>query len=372
MNSHDRMIGAIRSQPVDHVPCCPTWWQGPPPEQSFDRDGEERLSFALDELGIDAHLGFSPPQPPIVIASRIERVPGERYPLLHSAVDTPKGPMTATVRKTEDYPHDSVPLFSDFASARYVKPWIETMDDVARFESIFRLPSDDEVAATRKRFQDMRALADRRQVLMIGYAGVTLDTAVWMMGAERAVLASVDRPEVVDRLVEAVAKVDRFWLDAELSWGVEAVFRRGWYDTTDFWSPSDFARWVVPRLAADTRAAHLAGAAMIYQACTGLGALLPHLGRIGFDCLLEAEPVLGGIAPEKLRQALPGKSFWGGISAPMHIGEGTPRTVREAVRSAFAGFGPKGFILKAVPSIRRHWPWENVLAMIDEWKKLSV
>jgi len=64
------------------------------------------------------------------------------------------------------------------------------------------------------------------------------------------------------------------------------------------------------------------------------------------------------------------KSFWGGISAPEHIGRGTPHKVREAVRKAFSDFGHRGLILKAVPSIRSIWPWENVLAMIDEWKKM--
>jgi hypothetical protein len=40
------------------------------------------------------------------------------------------------------------------------------------------------------------------------------------------------------------------------------------------------------------------------------------------------------------------------------------------VRDAFATFGKRGLILSAVPSIRAHWPWENALAMFDEWRKL--
>ena len=71
-----------------------------------------------------------------------------------------------------------------------------------------------------------------------------------------------------------------------------------------------------------------------------------------------------------LRAAVPGKCIWGGVSAQMHIGEGTPETVRRAVRDAFSAFGNKGFILEAVPFIRAHRPWKNVLAMIDEWKRL--
>jgi uroporphyrinogen-III decarboxylase len=62
--------------------------------------------------------------------------------------------------------------------------------------------------------------------------------------------------------------------------------------------------------------------------------------------------------------------LWGGVSAPMHIGEGRPEEVRAAVRQAVEIFGRRGFILTAVPSIRPHWAWENVVAMLDEWRKV--
>ena len=35
-------------------------------------------------------------------------------------------------------------------------------------------------------------------------------------------------------------------------------------------------------------------------------------------------------------------------------------------------FGRTGFLLQAVPSIRRHWPWEeNLAAMIDECRRVA-
>jgi len=63
-------------------------------------------------------------------------------------------------------------------------------------------------------------------------------------------------------------------------------------------------------------------------------------------------------------------AFWGGVSGPIHIGEGTPEIARQAVRDAFDTFGRRGLVLNAVPSIRAHWPWENALAMFDEWRRL--
>jgi uroporphyrinogen-III decarboxylase len=54
----------------------------------------------------------------------------------------------------------------------------------------------------------------------------------------------------------------------------------------------------------------------------------------------------------------------------MHIGEGKPEEVRAAVRQSVEIFGKRGFILTTVPSIRPHWSWENVMAMLDEWRKV--
>ncbi|MDP7134438.1 MAG: hypothetical protein QF437_28335, partial [Planctomycetota bacterium] len=65
------------------------------------------------------------------------------------------------------------------------------------------------------------------------------------------------------------------------------------------------------------------------------------------------------------------KSFWTGLSAPMHIGLGSPEDARAAVRTAFDIFGQTGFLLMAVPSVRRHWPWkENISAMMDEYRAI--
>ncbi len=64
--------------------------------------------------------------------------------------------------------------------------------------------------------------------------------------------------------------------------------------------------------------------------------------------------------------------YLGGVSAPIQIGQGKLETVRKAVQNAFQVFGRRGFILHAVPSIREQWPWENVQAFIDEWKRLRA
>ena len=51
------------------------------------------------------------------------------------------------------------------------------------------------------------------------------------------------------------------------------------------------------------------------------------------------------------------------------IGRGGQRV--EEVRKAVEIFGRRGFVLGVTNSIRRHFPWANTLAMIDEWKRLG-
>jgi hypothetical protein len=104
--------------------------------------------------------------------------------------------------------------------------------------------------------------------------------------------------------------------------------------------------------------------------------MLDILAELEFDGYHSIEPALGNQDMERVAEVLcqpadgRGHSIWGGVSGPIHIGEGTPAIARQAVQDAFRWFGPRGLVLSAVPSIRAHWPWENVLAMFDEWRQI--
>ena len=61
---------------------------------------------------------------------------------------------------------------------------------------------------------------------------------------------------------------------------------QGWYDSTDFWSPAQFRKWVMPQLKSDIEVTHQAGAIFIYQACTGYTAVTAASWRVGVRLLL--------------------------------------------------------------------------------------
>ena len=101
--------------------------------------------------------------------------------------------------------------------------------------------------------------------------------------------------------------------------------------------------------------------------------LLPYLADLDIDCLCGVEPVHGGGQDlREIRDALPGKSLWGGISGPEHLGRGGPERTEQAVEQAFKDCGRRGFILGPAVSIRKGWPEENIRACERAWKRLRA
>jgi hypothetical protein len=62
---------------------------------------------------------------------------------------------------------------------------------------------------------------------------------------------------------------------------------------------------------------------------------------------------------------------WGGVNAFVTVEMGSPAEIDAAVREAIAALGPEGFILSPVDNIRdpSEKVWENVLALIESWKR---
>ncbi len=156
-------------------------------------------------------------------------------------------------------------------------------------------------------------------------------------------------------------------------WGVDVFRRNGFYETTDFWSVSQIERWLVALLQEEIGVMRSRGAATAYTVCTGVMPMLGVLDRLDFDAYHAIEPALGNQNPRAIAAALSARhTIWGGVSGPIHLGEGSPAIARQAVRDAFDAFGTRRLVLSAVPSIRAHWPWENALAMFDEWRNLQT
>jgi len=374
MTPRERILAALRRQEVDYAPCLPIFWSSPTaPEFAWETE-EQRLDVALDRLGVDAFVDFGighRSHPAVTERVWEERVPGETLPRLHKAIETPAGALTCTVRTTDDWPHGAdIPLVSDFVVSRIVKPWIETDRDMDCLEHLWQA-SDASAVQVRESIAPVRALADRRQVPVRAYIGMGLTASLSLFGAEAAVLTSVERPHLLDRLaeIEHCMTVRRIELAAEA--GVDFLSRNGFYETTDFWSPAQIERFLGGRLRRELDLAHQADLPVAYTVCTGIMPLLDFLKRTAFDCLFGIEPALGNQDMRAVARELGGECcMWSGLSSPFHLGQGSPESVRAAVREFYEVFGKRGTILTATPSIRPYWPWANVMAMFEEWRQL--
>ena len=375
MTSRERVLAALRRQDVDRVPCCPFF--SPSligPEYTWDGRADS-LDRIVNGLGLDGLVGVgvgASTHPDVTSRTWIEEGAGEPWPILHKEIATPEGPLTAAVQVTEDWPHGKdIPLNSDWNVSRFVKPWLETMADVERYRYVQMPPSDAAISGACERFAKRKKVADSYGVITYAGCGMGLTSGLQLFGGEPGVMLSMDRPDIIERFleIEHAATMGRAEVLADLE--VDVICRNGFYETMDFWSPTQVERFLVPFLKKEIKAMHAGGAVVTYTVCTGIMPMLHILSDLGFDAYNSIEPVLTGQDMRAVADALCDRhAIWGGVSGPIHIGEGTPEIARQAVHDAFEIFGPRGLVLNAVPSIRAHWPWENGLAMFDAWRDL--
>ncbi len=393
MKSRERMLNAISGKPTDHVPCCFMIFFGLHIVSRDPADFMKRaMALELDPLAettpwcnnpngdLDAFRDAEDPgphwefHPDMQVTDWEEGTPAGTF--VHRRYDTPAGPLTTSVKRTEDWKHGvQVPLFSDFITPRATKFLVETDEDLNRLEYLLQ-PVDEE---SRRRFVEeaapVKAFAEENDILIHGGQGIGLEAYQWICGIEPTMYACFDRPEWVDRLVEMLHTWNISRMKTVLDLGVDLYTRRGWYEGTDFFTPAHFRRSVLPSLKREARVAHEAGAKFGYMNTSGTMAILDMLMEAEVDVLIGVDPVQGkGTDMAEMRRKTRGRmALWGGINGFITIEQGTPDDVRQAVKLAMGTLGGEpGFILSPVDNV---WNmsdkvWCNVETLIKTWKEL--
>ncbi|MBN1341702.1 MAG: hypothetical protein JXQ73_03430 [Phycisphaerae bacterium] len=408
MTSRERLLTAINGGRPDHVPLvCRVFGFAAPPELQWSRDGRPepfwytgRLEHihtlpqpwrvehdfkrvdAWLSLGVDDVIEVSLPWriDPRVTA-RDFTVPASAdcpYPLACREYTTPDGVLTHQVKATgedvgagwvvqPEYP----PLFEDFNIPRSHRPPMVEADDLPKIRHLLRPPDDEQLAAYRERMKLVRQFADERGVMVCGWSLFGMDAVVWLCGAENAVMMAMMQPELFAQVVHRVGEFDRMRTDLMLEvGGVDLFVQRGWYSTTDFWSPDLFERHVLPNLEQSVDRVHQAGAKFAYVMTTGIKPLLRFLPQANVDLLYWVDPVMGGVDIETVRHELGGKvAIAGGVNAPLTLGKGSAQEIRAQVEQAIETLGPAGFVLEPVDSLFPDTPWSAVRTMIEAWKQ---
>ncbi len=388
LSSRERFLLAINHSESDHVPLCFKFWGRP---FLLERDRRwsnqfERVEKTL-KFGLDDTVGFEPPRPlnlEVKIRRWRETPPGERYPLLFKEYETPRGTLRQVVRQTEDWPFgEDIPLCSDFNVPRSKKFLIKSLKDLEPLSCLFREPTENELKAFHREAGRVARFSERHGVLVecgdnftpgggddVGILGA--DALPWLCGIRNAMVAALRNPEFVHRLLDIILEWDmryvRLLQEADC---VDVIVHRGWYENTHFWTLKTYRTFIMPRLRKLIELVHKSGAKFCYIMSTGLMPLLETFKEMGVDILYGVDPVQGGADLLRIKREVGDRiCLWGGVNSAITLGRGNKEEIEEAVTKAIGTLAPGGgFILSAIDQLFDYTPSENVIAMVEAWRR---
>lgn len=389
MTSRERMLCAIEGKVPDYVPlsfmifsACEQQCAGP--LDFFLRQKKMGLDPVVDLWHMNADelkdCGDAP-GPPVIIGPEVrvrewrEVLADERYPLLHKEYETPKGTLSCIVRQTDDWPFgDHVPFLDDYIEARATKPLVTSFDDLPALRFLLAPPRLHELSRTRQLWAAGIRFAHQQELLSAAGWGVGADALAWLCGLEDSVMMAMDKPELLDAILDVVSDWNRWRMELMLDAKPDLLVRRAWYEGTDFWSPTLYRRFLFPRLRAEVAMAHQAGAKFGYILTSGTMPIMDMIIEAGVDVLIGVDPIQGkGTDMAEMKRRAKGKlALWGGINGFITVERGTPEGIREAVKLALDTLGPDGFILSPVDNIRdtSEEVWQRTLVLIEAWREM--
>ena len=414
MTSRERMLAAIRHQRVDRVPLYawvfgfrapePVRWSrnGRPVEHWFTGRLEhihtlpEPWDYVEDDfrrvdawlrLGVDDVLEVSVPWG---ISHRVswrdERRPagtdGSPYPVLVREYSTPDGPLRHAVRQTgEDQgpgwviQPDHVALFEDLNVPRAVQHLVSKPEDVEKVRWLYQGPTAAQRRWLAERMERVERFAAERGVLVQTWSAFGMDAVVWLAGAEGAVMLAMEHPDAFGRLLDIVHEADKARIAAALEHGADVVAQRGWYGSTDFWSPAIFRKYLKPKIAELADMVHARGKLFAYVMTTGVIALGADLMETGVDLLYYVDPVQDRVDLAAARRLFKGRmALAGGVNSAVTLARGDKAAIAAAVSRAMEVFGREngGFILSPLDALFPDTPWQSVEAMIQTWRATTA
>jgi uroporphyrinogen-III decarboxylase len=390
LSSRERMLGAIACQETDYVPCSFMIFTALRSQCKSEFEFVEReLALGLDarvEILSGAPWPRNPDQgdlwglpvrvdPQVKVWEWREELPAGPYPLLHRQYSTPAGTLHTAVSRTEDYePGEHVPLFDDLVVPRARKRLITHHEDLGALRYLLTPPSREDIATLKESARVVKAFAQSHGVLVDFKWGSVVDTACWLAGMTELVFMAVDEPAFLQDLLDIIEDWNRQRMAPILDAGVDLFIRRGWYESSELWSPALYRRFILPALRRDAEMAHQAGAKFGYIMSTAQSPLAEILLESGIDTLIGLDPVQGRNASfQALKRKLGGQvCLWGGVNGFVTMELGTPEEVQAEVRSAFETLKPGGgFILSPVDNVTANTEtaWRNVHALIAAWER---
>lgn len=343
-------------------------------------------------LGLDAyvHVGYlnHSMHPEAKCSEWVERKGDAKY--FCRRIDTPKGPLTGRVQQRGGWPSEKdFPLLDDWLVPRAQEVLVKPEEDMEKIQYLFGPFRDEDIELLRQRARQAKEISDRHGLLMVGgwkgdiepgkHSDVGVmgcDAMAWLSGYEQIMMLSVTNPDLIAAYADIIhqwnAKQIEIYLDVT---DADVIWRRGWYETTEFWTPEAHRQIIAPTLKKEADLVHQAGRKYGYIVTSAFLPILDEILEAGIDVLIGLDPKEGkgtDLATVKEKFTAKKKALWGGVSGAMTVELGTVRETEQAVIEALDVLGPgSGFILSPVDNVRQdtETAWNNTHVFIDTWKK---
>ena len=397
MSNRERMLATIRHEETDYIPLHLEF------NQSYEihdfakdwRDQFQRIDDIL-ELGVDAAIEVWHPDPrphkDVVIHSWREKIPGEKYTRLCKEYITPKGRLRQVIRETEDlydYWHinkntlglmhsriGGVGMVEDVNPSRSIEFLINGPEDLDKMRYLFQPISGEELEHWREGAIYARKEAEKRDVLTIARRLWCGSGMTWLTNVIDSIISFSENPEYMEEFFSIIQEWQNKNLEIVLDiGGIDIVTRFGYYDIPDFFGIKQFKQYLAPRLNQEAKICHQAGAFLSQQQSKGLTELVDVYKNIDVDILRDVDPVQGQEDMKLLKKELGDKkTIWGGINL-LDLGDQSDSgnkgiDVEKMVKKAFDDLaGGGGFVLYPIPGLYVEAKWEDVLKLIDVWKR---
>ncbi len=210
---------------------------------------------------------------------------------------------------------------------------------------------------------------------MCGQSGGECGWAI-VGGMERGLMMFIEQPEVIRasiaKAVRDADEADRWSVrpgqDGAI-WGADFAYKAG-----PMISPAMWHDFCLPAYKHRVERMHEQSQLVIKHACGNNLPLLDDFFEAGFDCYQSLQASAGVDLAELMPRCQGRMALWGGL--PLEIlqsgsTDDVRRAVRQAVevarRSAGAGEQPRGFIFGTSHSVAVGTPYDNFMAMVDEF-----
>ncbi|MCK5255215.1 MAG: hypothetical protein KAQ81_04270 [Deltaproteobacteria bacterium] len=393
ISSREAMLSALNCKKPEYIPCSFMLFRALMAKSKDQYDFvKKQQDLGLDPIlylplrKIYPHLEteeYIGPQltfhPEVKIKEWIEDDPSENLPMIHKEFSTPEGKLKVEVRKTKDWPYgDHIPyIFDDFLTpvSRSRKYLVNSKDDLNKLKYLLTPPNSDAIKVFMEDAKEAKRFAENENILLGGMWGYGLDAAAWLCGLENILYLAIDDPGFVQEFIEFISSWNIKNMELSLDAGADIFVKRVFYESSTWWSPKLFKKFILPTLKKEVELCKQAGTKLILQMSEGSLPIIDLLLEAKVDALAGIDPVMDSTMDLKLlKEKVKGKMcLWGGVNEAITLEKGSREEIRDEVERAVNILGKDGgFIMTPVENVidMSEDVWKKVIMFIEAWKDL--